>query len=260
MRRVGLCTTTSASRHVLVASGLSSGPGKGAVGVLRSRVAAGRLSVHGALSVQVRTRFYKPLVNQGINLWRHRMGRIHKGWNMWEYAHTRPDPRPFPEPAVNNYYGRSRLWNPIVGKIGVVNKKAEDWNWPHARPPPTGLRHSPEYLPHFLARYFPDVEVRLVLDSVLNSETTRPVFHIPQDMSRRELINYLKNVYNIDNVVHVMVRNKRGRRFKNEVGMIKTLPDYKVAVVTLDAPVTIELKQIKGTDDTPDNAKTAQIT
>lgn len=207
-----------------------------------------------------RGRFYKPLVNQGINLWRFRMGRLHKGWNTWEYNHSSiPDPRPFPEPAVNNYYGRTRLWNPIAGKIGLVNRKAEEWGWPHQRPPPTGLRRSPEYFPFFFDRYFPNVEVRLVLDSVLNNETTRPVFHIPQDMSKQELVNYLKNIYNIDNVVRIGVRNMRGKRFKNEVGQIKAMPDYKVAVVELDAPVSIEFKQIKGTEDTPDNKPQAQI-
>ncbi|KAG5476957.1 hypothetical protein LSCM1_05291 [Leishmania martiniquensis] len=207
-----------------------------------------------------RGRFYRPLVNQGINLWRSRMGRLHKGWMTWEYnRNVMPDPRPFPEPAVNNYYGRSRIWNPIAGKIGVVNRKAEEWGWPHQRPPPTGLRRSPEYFPFFFSRYFPDVEVRLVLDSVLNNETTRPVFHIPQDMSKQELVNYLRNIYNIDNVVRISVRNMRGRRFKNEVGEIKSLPDYKVAVVELDSPVSVVFKQIKGTEDTPDNKPTAQL-
>ncbi|KPI88334.1 hypothetical protein ABL78_2573 [Leptomonas seymouri] len=207
-----------------------------------------------------RGRFYKPLVNQGINLWRFRMGRLHKGWSTWEYNHdVIPDPRPFPEPAVNNYYGRTRIWNPIAGKIGLVNRKAEEWGWPHRRPPPTGLRRSPEYFPFFFDRYFPSEEVRLVLDSVLNNETTYPVFHIPQNMSKQELVNYLKHLYHIDNVVRISVRNVRGKRFKNEVGQIKSMPDYKVAVVELDAPVSIELKQFKGTEDTPDNKPQAQI-
>jgi len=213
-----------------------------------------------ALCTARRHRFYRPLVNQGINLWRYRMGRLHKGWNTWEYKHTSPDPRPYPEPAVNNYYGRTRLWNPIAGKIGVVNRKSEDFDWPHRRPPPTGLRRSPEFFPFFFERYFPDVEVNLVLDSVLNQETTRPVFHIPQDMSKQELVLYLRNLYQIDNVVRISVRNARGRRFKNEVGTIKQLPDYKIAVVELDTPVSIDFKQIKGTEDTPDNKPQAQVT
>ncbi|KAH9586560.1 Ribosomal protein L25/L23 [Trypanosoma melophagium] len=212
-----------------------------------------------ALTTATRGRFYRPLVNQGINLWRRRMGRIHAGWNTWEYQHTRPDPRPYPEPAVNDYYGRSRLWNPIAGKIGFVKKKAEEWGWPHQRPPPTGLRRSQEFFPYFFARYFPDVEVRLLLDSVLNNETTRPVFLIPCDMSRVELANYLKNIYGVDNIVRIQVRNMRGRRYKNEVGEIKAMDDYKVAVVELDSPVSVEFKQIKGTEDTPDNKSQARI-
>lgn len=212
-----------------------------------------------ALTTSARFRFYKPMVNQGINLWRFRMGRIHKGWSTFEYQHTQADPRPYPEPTVNNYHGRSRIWNPIAGKIGLVNKKAEEWGWPHQKPPPTGLRQSREHFPHFFSRYFPDTEVRLVLDSVLNNETTRPVFQIPQDMSKQELVNYLKNIYNVDNIVRISVRNVRGRRFKNEVGAIKVMPDYKVAVVELDSPVVVEFKQIKGTEDTPDNKPTAQI-
>lgn len=211
-----------------------------------------------ALYSSVRHRFYRPLPNAGINLWKAKMGRIHKGWNTWEYKHSQPDPRPYPEPAVNNYHGRSRIWNPIAGKIGIVNKKIEAWGWPHHKPPPAGLRRSQDYFPHFLERYFPDVEVKLVLDSVLNQETTRPVFHVPQSMSRREIINYLRNIYGIDNVVRIGIRNVRGKRFKNEVGSIKSLPDYKVAVVELDTPVVIEMKQIKGSEDTPDNKPQAQ--
>ncbi|EPY42757.1 hypothetical protein AGDE_01166 [Angomonas deanei] len=211
------------------------------------------------LTTARRHRFYKPLVNSGINLWRARMGRLHKGWDTWQYQHTKPDPRPYPEPAVNNYYGRSRIWNPIAGKIGLVNKKIEEWDWPKRRPPPTGLRHSPEYFPYFFDKYFPDVEVSLVLDSVLNNETTRPVFTIPQDMSKQELANYLKNIYNIDNIAQIGVRNVRGKRFKNEVGTIKSHPDYKTAVVELDSPVVVEFKHIKGTEDTPDNQPQAQI-
>eukprot|EP00796_Vickermania_ingenoplastis_P003834 gene3834-2714_t len=197
-----------------------------------------------ALLAPLRHRFYKPLVNQGINLWRSRMGRVHKGWNTWEYQHKKPDPRPYPEPAVNNYYGRSRIWNPVAGKIGLVHRKSEEWGWPHQRPPPAGLRHSQEYFPHFFERYFPDAEVTLLLDSVLNQETTRPVFQVPQNMSRQEISNYLRNIYGIDNV--------------NEVGTIKNLPDFKIAVVELDVPVSVEFKQIKGSEDTPDNKPQAQ--
>nr|CCC94698.1 conserved hypothetical protein [Trypanosoma congolense IL3000] len=214
---------------------------------------------HSPLTISCRGRFYRPLVDDGINLWRRRMGRIHKGWRTWEYQHTRPDPRPFPEPSVNDYFGRSRIWNPIACKIGYVRKKAEEWGWPLKRPPPTGLRHSQEFFPFFFDRYFPDAEVRLLLDSVLNNETKHPVFQIPCDMSKVELVNYLRNIYGIDNVVRVQVRNRRGRRYKNEVGEIRMLNDYKLAVVELDTPVSVELKQIKGTEDTSDNRPQERI-
>lgn len=208
----------------------------------------------GALSTSKRGRFYRPLVNQGINLWRSRMGRLHKGWEMHSYRHSRPDERPYPEPSINNYYGKARLmWNPIAGKIGVINKKHEDFGWPERRPPPSGLRASPEFFPYFFEKYFPSAEVVLVIDSVLNNETTRPVFQIPQDMSREELVNYLRNIYQIDNIVEISVRNMRGKRYKNEVGTIKQLPDVKIATVSLDAPIVIDFKQIKGTEETPDN-------
>nr|6YXX_AX Chain AX, uL23m [Trypanosoma brucei brucei]6YXY_AX Chain AX, uL23m [Trypanosoma brucei brucei] len=215
---------------------------------------------HFALTVSTRGRFYRPLVDDGINLWRRRMGRIHKGWRTWEYQHTRPDPRPFPDPPVNDYFGRSRIWNPIACKLGYVRKKADEWGWPNKPPPPTGLRYSQEFFPFFFERYFPDAEVRLLLDSVLNNETKRPVFQIPCSMSKVELVNYLKNIYGIDNVVRVEVRNRRGRRYKNEVGEIKMMDDYKVAVVELDTPVSVELKQIKGTEDTSDNRPQERIT
>lgn len=240
-------------------SGVVGGNGNGALTLHRDGSVGSSDSVGlSALYTSVRHRFYRPLPNAGINLWKARMGRLHKGWNTWEYQHTKPDPRPYPEPAVNNYHGRSRIWNPIAGKIGIVNKKIDAWGWPHNRPPPAGLRRSRDYFPHFFDRYFPDVEVKLVLDSVLNQETTRPVFHVPQSMSRQEIIHYLRNIYGIDNVVRIGIRNIRGKRFKNEVGAIKSLPDYKVAVVELDTPVTIEMKQIKGSEDTPDNKPQAQ--
>lgn len=201
----------------------------------------------------VRHRFYKPLVNQGINLWRYRMGRIHKGTSQWQYQRRTIDPNPFPEKPVNNYYGRTRLWNAIPSKVGIVNKKAEDFGWPHRRPPPTGLRESQEFFPYFFSRYFPDVECKLIVDSVLNNETTDPTFLFPPNMSREEIANYLKNVYGMDNIVHVIVRNMPHRKYKNEVGTIKLTPGLKQATVILDTPVKIDFKAIKGTEDTPDN-------
>mmetsp|Transcript_2928 Transcript_2928/g.3311 ORF Transcript_2928/g.3311 Transcript_2928/m.3311 type:complete len:243 (-) Transcript_2928:64-792(-) len=211
----------------------------------------------GALTCTRRHRFYKPLINQGINLWRSRMGRIHKGFALHSYRHSKMDEKPSPEPCENNYYGRTRLWNAIPSKVGVVNKKSEDFGWPHRRPPPTGIRQSPEYFPHFFSKYFPDVECRLVVDSVLNNETTKPVFLFPPDMSKADIGNYLKNVYGFDNIVAIHTRNLTPRRYKNEVGSIKLSAAYKQATVILDAPVKIDFKAIKGTEDTPDNQKRA---
>lgn len=209
--------------------------------------------VSSPLTASLRHRFYKPLTNQGVNLWRSRMGQIHKAKEPWHYQRKTIDPKPAPENPVNNYYGKMRLFNVIPSKVGVVNKKAEDFGWPHRRPPPTGLRESPEFFPYFFSRYFPDVDCKLVVDSVLNNETTQPAFLVPQDMSKEEIANYLKNVYGMDNIVHVTTKNFSHRKYKNEVGTIKTIAGIKSAMVLLDAPVKVDFKAIKGTEDTPDN-------
>jgi large subunit ribosomal protein L23 len=181
------------------------------------------------------------------------MGRIHKPRELHHYRRVPMDPKPFPETAENNYYGKSRLFNVIPSKVGVVNKKAEDFGWPHRRPPPTGLRESPEFFPYFFSRYFPDVDCKLVIDSVLNNDTTQPMFLVPQDMSKEEIANYLKNVYGMDNIVSISTKNYSHRKYKNEVGTIKTIAGIKSAIVLLDAPVKVDFKAIKGTEDTPDN-------
>ena len=159
------------------------------------------------------------------------------------------DPKPYPEPSVNNYYGKQRLWNAIPSKVGLINKKTEEWGYPDHAPPPRGLRQSPQYFPFFFEKYFPDVHAVLVIDSVLNSETTKPIFQFPCSMSKREISNYLTQLYGLDNIVQVHVRNHRGKFFKNELGIIKTLPDYKEAVVVLDTPVRVDLKVVKATED-----------
>lgn len=204
---------------------------------------------------QLRHRFYKPIMNAGVNLWKAHQGRSHRGFEIWDYKHSKLDPRPAPETSVNSYFGRTRLWNPLVSKMAIINKKSEDWGYPLKEPPPTGLRRSPEYFPYFMAKYFPNVECNLLFDSILNTETTRPVFMFPSDMSKQEIALYLKNLYNIDNIVSVQTKNIAGRRYKNEVGAIKLTEQKKLAFVTLDTAVKIELKQIKGTDDGPDSNK-----
>ena len=201
---------------------------------------------------QRRHRFYRPIMNSGLNLWKWKMGRIHRGYETWEYRHTKPDPRPMPESVVNDYFGRTRLWNPIVSKMALINKKAEDWGYPLRDPPPTGLRRSREAFPYFFEKYFPEVECQLILDSVINNDTDTPIFIVPSDMSKAEIANYLRNLYNVENIVNITTKNVTGRRYKNEIGAIRHTGQQKLAFVKLDSPVKIELKQIKGTDDTPD--------
>jgi large subunit ribosomal protein L23 len=138
-----------------------------------------------------------------------------------------------------------------------MRSKVDQWQYPYRQPPPSGLRQSKEFFPHFFNRYFPNDECRLVIDSVLNNETSQPVFHFPMHMSKLEISNYLRNVYGLENIISVDTKNFRGRYYKNEVGAIRNLPDYKEATVTLDAPVVVDFKQLKGTEDTPDNKKLA---
>jgi large subunit ribosomal protein L23 len=207
--------------------------------------------------VQRRHRFYRPIMNSGINLWKAKMGRTHRGYETWVYRHSKPDPRPAPESVLNDYFGRTRLWNPIVSKMALINKKAEDWGYPERDPPPTGLRRSREAFPFFFEKYFPETEVHLILDSVINNETDTPIFTVPSNMSKAEIANYLKNIYNVENIVHISTKNISGQRYKNEIGVIRITPQQKLAFVRLDSPVTIRLNQIKGSDDTPDKRVTA---
>lgn len=173
----------------------------------------------------------------------------HKPLALWMYRHKKPDARPFPEPVVNNYYGRLRLWNAIPSRVGVLRAKADAWGYPHREPPPKGLRQSREFFPFFMEKYFPDVECRLVIDSVLNVDTNTPIFEFPPHVSKLEIINYLRNIHGIDNIIDIKTKNVSGRTFKNEIGKIKMLPDVKLAFVTLDAPVRIDFKLVKTTEE-----------
>jgi large subunit ribosomal protein L23 len=169
--------------------------------------------------------------------------------NLWMYAKRPMDPKPIPPNRRNPYFGPRRIWNAIPSRAGVISRKVEEWGYPARDPPHTGIRKSREYFPFFLDRYFPDAECRLVLDSVLNNETTTPQFVFPCEMSKQEIVNYLRNIYGIENIVSVQVRNVSGRRWKNELGFIRQAPDTKLATVMLDAPVKIDFKQVKGTED-----------
>lgn len=208
-----------------------------------------------ATAEQRRGRFYRPALDSGYHLFKLRWGFVRTPQQTFRYQRTAPVRRPLEKDPVNPQWGRSRLYNPIPSRIGIVNKKASDWGYPERRPPPAGIRKSAEFFPHFFEKYFPAEECRLVIDSVLNTDSTKPVFHFPPHMSKREIHNYLKNIYGLDNIIKVTTRNVKGRFFKNEIGKIKSLPDYKEATVVLDAPVRVDFKQIKGTEDTPDNKK-----
>lgn len=201
----------------------------------------------------LRNRFYKPIREHGQERWKYyKQGLVHRGFETYSYQRKTREDLPLKENSLNTYFGKRTMWNPIPGKIGVVNKKAADWGYPHREPPPAGLRQSQEYFPFFFNRYFPETECKLMVDSVLNNETHAPMFAFPPDVSREEITNYLRNIYGIDSIVGIGVRNVAGRRFKNEVGKIKMLPEQKIATVILDTPVIVDFKQIKGTDDTAD--------
>lgn len=215
------------------------------------------VSSAGLLSTQRRGRFYRPILKSGPGHFKQRQTEVAQPPRVWEYQPTFMTPRPEPVSPTNNYFGKLRLWNPILSEGDIMKTKVDQWDYPYRQPPPSGLRDSKEYFPHFFDRYFPNVECRLVIDSVLNNETTQPVFHFPLHMSKLEIANYLRNVYGLENIINIETRNYRGRYYKNEVGAIRNLPDYKEATVTLDAPVVVDFKQLKGTEDTPDNKKIA---
>lgn len=206
--------------------------------------------VGAASPVQLRQNFYRPIRNAGPHKWERRLGRLQSGLPFMDrYRRLKMDPKPIPEKEKNTYFGKETLWNPIPSAAGVWAKKSADWGWPQRDPPPRGLRQSPEYFPHFFQKYFPDVQCRLQIDSVLNNETRTPVFSFPCDMSKQEIRNYLRNIYGIDNIEKVETRNSNGQRYKNELGMIRMTLPFKRATVTLDAPVVIELKTVKETSD-----------
>jgi len=208
-----------------------------------------------ASAEQRRGRFYKPALDSGYHQFKLRWGFIRTPQQTFRYQRTAPVRRPQTESPVNNYFGKRRLYNPIPSKIGIVNKKASEWGYPERMPPPAGIRNSAEYFPFFFEKYFPAEECRLVIDSVLNTNSKQPVFHFPPHVSKREIGNYLRNIYGLDNIISIQTRNVKGRFFKNEVGKIKSLPDYKEATVRLDAAVRVDFKQIKGTEDSADNQK-----
>lgn len=157
--------------------------------------------------------------------------------------------KPVKKSPKNPVYGRDRLWNPIPSEAGVTMRKAKEWGWPFKQPPPASLRHSREYFPHWFERYFPSATVTLDMDSVINQETNVVQFVVEPEMSREEVTHYLENIYGIDDIKHVAVKNYAGTVYKNEMGAIKQQPAYKVAYVTLEHPVKLDLRAVKGVED-----------
>lgn len=171
-------------------------------------------------------------------------------FNRWMYQRRPMDPKPIKKEAKSPFAaGKRHIWNAIPSAAGVVQRKVHEWGYPVRDPPPTGIRQSREHFPHFLEKYFPDVTCTLVLDSVLNNETVTPRFVFPCEVSKEEIRNYLRNVYGLENIVSLSVRNVSGRRWKNELGYIRQSPQMKIATVLLDAPVKIDFKQVKGQED-----------
>uniref|UniRef100_A0A7S1KY29 Uncharacterized protein n=1 Tax=Neobodo designis TaxID=312471 RepID=A0A7S1KY29_NEODS len=219
---------------------------------MQRRVAAGAgiscLTASGA----VRGRFYRPDWTHGQSHFNKGQVQMHGAQAHWFFKPVKSAPKPIREPETNNLYGKQRLWNAIPSNAVIFGAKHKEYGWPHRKPPPTGLRRSWEYFPHWFDKYFPDVPCRLVVDSVLNNETMTPRFRFPPHVSRREITNYLQNVHGFENIDGVETRNYTGLRYKNEIGTIKQLEDYKEAEVRLDSPVIVELKTVKETSDVGD--------
>jgi large subunit ribosomal protein L23 len=206
-----------------------------------------------------RGRFYRPFYNHGQDVWNQQQVQLHFDKAHWLYQPREMDPKPIPEPEENNLYGKKRLWNPVQSSATVAAQKHEEFGWPYREPAPTGLRRSWEYFPYWFERYFPNVQARLVVDSVLNNETMEPRFRFPATMSKQEISNYLQNVHGFEGIDAVETRNYSGLRYKNEIGTIKQMEDYKEATVRLESPVLIELKQVKETSDVGDGKERDQM-
>jgi large subunit ribosomal protein L23 len=213
---------------------------------LQSQVAGG------CLGGSKRGRFYRPSWNQGQQQWDNGQVQFFRTTAAWNFQPVKSDPKPIREPETNNLFGKQRLWNPIASNAIIFGAKHKEYGWPYRKPPPTGLRRSWEYFPHWFDKYFPDVSCRLVVDSVLNTETMTPRFRFPPSMSKQEIANYLENVHGFENIDGVTTQNHSGMRYKNEIGTIKQMDDYKEADVRLDSPVIVELKTVKETSDVGD--------
>ena len=200
-----------------------------------------------------RANIYRPVVTKNIRSEHNiRMKGKFTGRSevaLWRYRQIETHGLPKPVDEQNDYFGPETMPNYIRHAGEYWSKKANDWGYPHRKPPPSGLRHSRDYFPYFFERYFPDTHCRLVLDSVLNVETKEVQFLFEPHMSKQEIRNYLRNIYGIDNIEDVETRNIGGLRYKNELGWIKMAPVHKKATVILDTPTMVQLKQVKDTAD-----------
>lgn len=227
------------------------------------RSGSGMLRLRGVVGPRgVRTKFYKPIADHSQAAFHRKQPRFlwKQDARPWRFIPQGRDPIPFPEDEANPFFGKKRIPNILPSANEFMARKHADWGWPDRKPPPTGLRRSWEYFPHWFEKYFPSVRARLVIDSVLNAETTHPRFVFPPNVSREEAVNYLRNVHGMDNIdpdANTEKRNYAGIPYKNEVARVKQLPDYKEITVPLTEPVMVELKQVKDTSDTGDKADPA---
>eukprot|EP00759_Apiculatamorpha_spiralis_P058308 PhF_6_TR9172/c0_g1_i1/m.14279 len=190
-------------------------------------------------------RFYLPRTwNRGGHYWNQRpsvYGKNQPPLHMYQRIRP-PDPIPYPDDPVNtNFTKRQIITNPIVGIHGVMARKASYGN----NPPPKGIAMSWTNYDDFMYKYFPDVECTLVLDSVLNTPNHLPMFLFPPDVSRPEIKAYLQNLYGINGIRKIYVRNFSGTRYKNELGSIRKKDAQKAVWVMLEQPVHVQHKSVK---------------
>eukprot|EP00760_Papus_ankaliazontas_P035983 PhM_4_TR8127/c0_g1_i1/m.18201 len=198
-------------------------------------------------STCVSLRFYRPLWNQGIHKWQQRRGVF--GGNqpaMWKYQRKAPPTgHPTPDAPVNKIRSRQQIvTNPIPGLHGFVTQRAAN-GYPERDPVPEGIARSWASYDNFMYKYFPDEECALVLDSVLNNRTKMPMFMVNSEMSKPEIVAYLRNVYGMAGIRDVITRNFAGLRYKNELGVIKKFPAKKAVWVILEEETEVLYKSVK---------------
>ena len=165
--------------------------------------------------------------------------------SMYMYKRSRPpDPKPYPDAPSNTEYSSQQIVvNPIRGIHGFISRRNSQGD----KYVPKGIEYSFANFDEFMEKNFSDAECTLVLDSVLNSPTTMPMFLFPPEMSKTEIKNYLKVFYGMNGILQVFVRNYSGMKYKNELGLIKKAPALKAAWILLDEPVEISQNALNNT-------------